>query len=162
MSGLYYLEQVSHYWFVLACGWNLSSGLAGCASAFWCLSEFLAPRWRICCRENVFLLVLESFMSVFFFMLSIWGLKSKGGLKWCHPQRPIRLEGMNTTECSLVPRGDREPHWVNSTASAMQPLAQCLSPCLSGPLPFPILPVVNPSATRTLELCFWRDLKMEI
>jgi hypothetical protein len=34
------------------------------------------------------------------------GPTSSGDLKGCHPQHPLRVEGVNTIGCCLVPQGD--------------------------------------------------------
>jgi hypothetical protein len=49
------------------------------------------------------------------------GPTSNGDLKGRHPERPIRVEGMSTTGCCPVSRGDRSRHWLISTPVPCSP-----------------------------------------
>ena len=78
----------------------------------------------LCNRVPVFRrFLLFNLSSLHFGSHEYWG--SNGH----HPQSPIRVEGINTTGCCLVPRGDRLGHCLYHP-SAMQPSARCLTPWL--------------------------------
>jgi hypothetical protein len=52
---------------------------------------------------------------------SDFGPTSNGDIKGHHPQRPIRVEGINITGCCPVPRGDRSRHQLITTPVSCSP-----------------------------------------
>jgi hypothetical protein len=110
----FYLRQVSHHWFVLAFGWSYSSRFTGCHRPPYRFPGASSLLLNISLRDLLggeFLFFLGTSDRLFCFYFGFhFGPTTNRHIKGHYPQRPIQMEGINTTGCCPVLRGDRSRH----------------------------------------------------
>jgi hypothetical protein len=101
------------------------------------------------------LMALATFYSCRFLVVHISPTRT-GELNSRHPQSPMRVEGIHTSWCCLVPRRDRL--WQCSHhLSAMQTSTQCLTPWLRWIRAMYAVLGCPPPTTRMPRFGFWRS-----